>query len=74
MATATAAWRPARSRHLAKHAGLRDVRHVDEDVVRGVTVERRTETLLVEVVADEADAAAEYEEAVERTNLQIAFS
>ena len=66
--------RGARSRHLAKHAGLRDVRHVDEDVVRGVTVERRTETLLVEVVADEADAAAEYEEAVERTNLQIAFS
>ena len=61
-------------RHLAQHARLRDVGHVDEDVVRRVTVERRTQTLLVEVVADEADAAAEYEEAVERTNLQIAFS
>ena len=39
-----------------------------------MAVERCAEALLVEVVADEADAAAEYEEAVERTNLQITFS
>lgn len=58
-----------RLRHLAEHARLRDVRHLDEDVVCGVAVQRRAEALLVEVVADEANAAPEDEQAVERTNL-----
>ena len=58
-------------RHLAKHARLRDVRHVDEDVVRRVTVQRRAEALLVEVVANETDAAAEDEQTVESANLEI---
>ena len=56
--------------HLPEHAGLRDVRHVDEDVVGGVAVERGAEALLVEVVADETNAAAKHEEAVERANLE----
>ena len=59
-----------RSGHLAQHARLRHVRHVDEDVIRGVAVERRAETLLVEVVADETNAAPEDEQTVQRTNLQ----
>lgn len=62
--------KPRRSRHLAEHARLRHVRHVDEDVVGGVAVEGCAEALLVEVVTDETDAAAEDEEAVERTNLE----
>ena len=57
--------------HLAEHARLRDVRHVDEDVVGGVAVERRAETLLVEVVADETDAATKHKETVEGTDLDI---
>ena len=57
--------------HLAKHARLRDVGHVDEDIVRRVAVQRRTETLLVEVVADETDAATEDEQTVERANLDV---
>ena len=56
--------------HLAEHARLRHVRHVDEDVVRGVAVERRAQTLLVEVVADEANRPAEHEQAVQGTNLR----
>ena len=55
--------------HLAQHARLRYVCHVDEDVVRGVAVQRCAETLLVEVVADEADGPAEDEETVEGTDL-----
>ena len=55
--------------HLAEHARLRHVRHVDEDVVGGMTVERCTQALLVEVVTNETDAAAKHEQTVERTNL-----
>ena len=55
--------------HLAEHARLRHVRHVDEDVDGGMTVERCTEALLVEVVTNETDAASEHEQTVERTNL-----
>ena len=55
--------------HLAEHARLRHVRHVDEDVVGGMTVERCTEALLVEVATNETDAAAEHEQTVERTDL-----
>ena len=58
------------SRHLAEHARLRDIRHVDEDIVCRVTVQRRAETLLVEVVADEANRPAEHEQAVEGTDLR----
>ena len=57
--------------HLAEHTGLSDVRHVDEDVVGGVAVEWCAEALLVEVVADEADAATEDEQTVERANLDV---
>ena len=57
--------------HLAEHARLRDVRHVDEDVVCGVAVERCTQALLVEVVADEADGATEDEEAVQGADLDV---
>ena len=57
--------------HLAEHARLRHVRHVDEDVVRGVAVEWGAQTLLVEVVTDEADAAAKDEETVESTDLDV---
>ena len=56
--------------HLAEDARLRDIRHVDEDVVGGVTVERRAEALLVEVVADETNAAAEHEQTVQSTDLK----
>ena len=56
--------------HLAEHARLRNVRHVDEDVVCRVTVQRCAETLLVEVVADEANRPSEHEQAVQGTNLR----
>lgn len=42
-------------RHLAKDTRLLEVRHVDEDIIRRVAVQRRTQTLLVEVVANETD-------------------
>lgn len=63
--------RKAASRHLPEHARLLDVRHVDEDVVRGVAVQRRAEALLVEVVPDEPDAAPKYEQTVKRADLDV---
>ena len=57
--------------HLAQHARLADVGHVDEDVVCGVAVERCTQALLVEVVADETDGATEDEEAVQGADLDV---
>ena len=57
--------------HLAQHARLADVGHVDEDVVCGVAVERCTQALLVEVVADEANGATEDEEAVQGADLDV---
>lgn len=56
--------------YFAEHPRLRDVGHVDEDVVRGMTVQRRAQALLVEVVADESDAAPEDEQTVERADLR----
>jgi hypothetical protein len=55
--------------HPPEHTRLRDVRHVDEDIVRGVPVQRRTQALLVKVVSDEPDAAPEDEQPVERADL-----
>jgi len=49
---------------------LRQVSHVNEDVVGRVSVQRRTQSLLVKVVPDETDRAAEHEQAVKRTNLE----
>ena len=57
--------------HTAQHTRLRHIRHVDEDVVRRVAVQRRTQALLVEVVANETDAAAEDEQTVERADLDV---
>ena len=51
-------------------AWLGHVRHVDEDIISRVTVERSTEALLVEVVTNETDAASEHEETVQGTDLQ----
>jgi hypothetical protein len=60
----------ARLLHPAQHTRLRHVRHVDEDVVRGVAVQRGPQALLVEVVSDEPDAAPEDEQAVQRADLR----
>ena len=57
------------SLHLTQHTRLRHIRHVDEDVVCRVTVQRCAEALLIEMVADEADGATEDEETVESADL-----
>ena len=57
--------------HLSNDTGLHDIGHGDEDVVSGVAVQRCTETLLVEMVADEADAAPEDEQTVESSNSNV---
>jgi len=53
---------------------LRHFRHVDEDVVGRMTVERSAEALLVQVMANETDAATEDEQTIEGTNLDILVS
>ena len=53
---------------------MRHFRHVDEDVVGRMTVERSAEALLVQVMANETDAATEDEQTIEGTNLDILVS
>ena len=60
--------------HLAQHTRLRNICHVDKDVIGRMTVERSTQTLLVKVVSDKADATSEDEEAVQCTDLQSLLS
>lgn len=48
---------------------MRDIGHVDEDIVGGVAVERSTETFLIEVVANETNRSAKDEETIEGTDL-----
>ncbi|CAL1709374.1 unnamed protein product [Somion occarium] len=55
--------------HLAQHPWLRDVRHVDEDIVRRMAVERCAQTLLVKVMPNETDGSAKDEKTVQGTNL-----
>jgi len=57
--------------HLSHHTGLHDIGHGDEDVIGRVAVQWSTETLLVEMMADEADTAPEDEEAVESADADV---
>lgn len=57
-------------RHLAQYTRLRNVGHVDEDVVRRVAVQRRTQALLVQVVSNETDRTTEDEETVQSADLK----
>jgi len=60
--------------HAAKDTRLRDVSHVDEDVVRRMAVERCAEALLVKMMADETNRTAKNEEAIQGTNLDVFIS
>ena len=57
--------------HLSHDTRLHDIGHGDEDVIGGVAIQWSAETLLVEMVADEADAAPEDEESVESANTDV---
>ena len=57
--------------HLSNDTGLHNISHRDEDVIGGVTIQRSTETLLVEMVTDEANAASEDEKTVESANADV---
>jgi len=48
-----------------------DVLHGDEDVISRVAVEGRPKSLLVKVVANEANAATKDEKAIQRANLDV---
>src|SRR6266568_695709 len=48
--------------HLPQHPQLRQASHVDEDIVGRVSAQRCMQSLLVEVVSDETDRAAEHEQ------------
>ena len=55
--------------HLHGDTRLRNVCHVDKDIVCRVTVERCTQTLLVQMMANETDTATEHKETVQSSNL-----
>ena len=57
--------------HLTQHPRLANIRHVDEDIVSRMTVQRCPQPLLVEVVSNESDAPAEDEQAIEGTNPDV---
>lgn len=47
--------------HTAQHSRLRHIRHVDEDIIRRVTVQRCTQAFLVQMVTNETDATSKNE-------------
>ena len=57
--------------YLTQHPRLANIRHVDEDIVSRMTVQRCPQPLLVEVVSNESDAPAEDEQAVEGTDPDV---
>ena len=57
--------------HPTQHPRLANIRHVDEDIVSRMTVQRCPQPLLVEVVSNESDAPAEDEQAVEGTDPDV---
>lgn len=57
--------------HAPEHARLRHIRHVDEDVIRGVTVQRRAQALLVKMMTNEPNAAPEHEQPIQRADLDV---
>lgn len=60
--------------HAAQDTRLVDVGHVDEDIIGRVAIERRLQSLLVEMVTNETNAATKNEETVEGTNLDVFIS
>ena len=60
--------------HTTQHPWLRYIRHVDEDIVCRVTVERCPQPLLIQVVSNETDATTKDEQAIESTNLDVLIS
>lgn len=60
--------------HAAQHTRLRDVGHVDEDIVGRVAVQRSTEAFLIKVVSNETDAATEDEQTIQCTDLDVFIS
>ena len=59
------------SQHFTQDTGLCDVSHVDKDIISRVTVERSTETFLIKVVVDKADAASKNEQAIQSADLHL---
>jgi len=57
--------------HLGNDARHHNILHGNKDVIGGMAVERRSESLLVEMVTNEADATTKDEETVQRANLDI---
>lgn len=57
--------------HPTKDTGLANIRHVDEDIIRRVTVQRGAEPLLVEMVTNEPNAPAQHEQTVEGADLDV---
>lgn len=60
--------------HLAQYTRLRNVSHVDKDVISRVTVKWGTEPLLIKMVSDKPDAASEDKQAVQCTDLDQSLS
>ncbi len=55
--------------HSSEDSRLCNFRDVDEDIVRWVTIQWCTETLLVKMVTNETDATTQNEETVQGTDL-----
>jgi hypothetical protein len=60
-----------RSLHPSQNPRLRNFCHVNEDIIRRVTVQRCAEPLLVKMVTNESNATTENEQPVERPDLDV---
>lgn len=57
--------------HLAQNTRLPNIRHIDEDIVRRMTVEGCPESLLIKVMTDESNASSKNEQSVQGTDLDV---
>jgi hypothetical protein len=60
--------------HLTQHPRLTNIRHVDENIISRMRIQRRPQPLLVKVVTNEPDTPAEHEQTVEGTDPDVLVS
>jgi hypothetical protein len=57
--------------HLTQRPRLTNIRHVDENIISRMPIQRRPQPLLVKVVSNEPDTPAERERTIEGTDPDV---
>jgi len=57
--------------HPSQDSRVAHISHVDEDIVRRMTVQRCPQPLLIQMVADESDTPSKHEQPIQGSNLDV---